>query len=53
MRGTRRLRCLMTLKDGDVVWDLNGIAWTDWREAGSYRVLDIYGEERRRRQPAL
>jgi dihydroorotase len=49
MRGTQRLRCLMTLKDGDVVWDLNGLAWKDWREAGHYRVLDQYGEERRRR----
>jgi dihydroorotase len=49
MRGTQRLRCLMTLKDGDIVWDLNGLAWTDWREAGQYRVLNPYGEEQRRR----
>jgi dihydroorotase len=49
MRGTQRLRCLMTLKDGDVVWDLNGLAWTDWRAAGRYGVLNEYGEERRRR----
>ena len=27
-------------------WDLNGLAWTDWREAGNYGLLDPYGEER-------
>jgi dihydroorotase len=46
MRGNRRLRCLMTLRDGEVVWDLNGLAWKDWREAGEYRVLNQYGEGR-------
>ena len=46
MRGTRRLRCLMTLRDGQVVWDLNGLAWKDWRAAGEYGVLDQWGEER-------
>jgi dihydroorotase len=45
MPGTRRLRCLMTLRDGQVVWDLNGLAFKDWREAGNYGRLDIYGEE--------
>ena len=46
MRGTQRLRCLMTLRDGQVVWDLNGLAWKDWRAAGHYGVLDQFGEER-------
>jgi dihydroorotase len=46
MRGTQRLRCLMTLRDGQVVWDLNGLAWIDWRDAGHYGVLDQWGEER-------
>jgi dihydroorotase len=46
MSGTQRLRCTMTLRAGEVVWDLNGLAWTDWREAGNYGLLDPYGEER-------
>jgi dihydroorotase len=46
MRGTRRLRCLLTLRDGEVVWDLNGLAWKDWREAGDYGLLNVYSEER-------
>jgi hypothetical protein len=41
----------MTLRDGQVVWDLNGLAWKDWREAGNYRTLNQYGEERRGRFP--
>jgi hypothetical protein len=35
----------MTLRDGEVVWDLNGLAFKDWREAGDYGCLNIYGEE--------
>ncbi len=35
--GDRRLRCDLTLRDGDVVWDLNGRAASDWRE--------VYGRE--------
>jgi dihydroorotase len=50
MRGKKRLRCLMTLRDGEVVWDLNGLAWKEWEDAGRYRTLDQYGEERRFRQ---
>ncbi len=45
MRGAQRLRCLLTLRDGEVVWDLNGVAWKEWREAGEYGSLDICGEE--------
>ncbi|MBI3909522.1 MAG: amidohydrolase/deacetylase family metallohydrolase [Armatimonadetes bacterium] len=52
MRGTQRLRCLMTLRDGEVVWDLNGLAWQDWRDAGEYGVLNQYGEDLRKPRPA-
>ena len=30
--GTRRLRCELTLREGVVVWDLNGLAAEDWRK---------------------
>jgi dihydroorotase len=51
MRGKKRLRCHLTLRDGVVAYDLNGVSWKDWKDAGSYRTLDQYGEERRRRGP--
>lgn len=30
MKGTQRLRAELTLRDGQVVWDLNGLAAPDW-----------------------
>jgi dihydroorotase len=30
LKGTQRLACEMTLRDGKVIWDLNGLARTDW-----------------------
>ena len=33
MRGTRKLVAEMTLRDGRVVWDLNGMASEDWDRA--------------------
>jgi len=33
LRAERRLACEMTLRDGKVVWDLNGLARPDWRTA--------------------
>jgi dihydroorotase len=30
LKGNQRLICEMTLRDGKVVWDLNGIAGEDW-----------------------
>ena len=29
--GTKRLRCELTLREGHVVWDLNGLAGEDWK----------------------
>ena len=29
--GTKRLKCEFTLRDSEVVWDLNGRAGEDWR----------------------
>ena len=30
MKGDKKIVCELTLKDGEVVYDLNGIASTDW-----------------------
>lgn len=31
LRGSARLRCELTLRDGRIVWDLNGLAGEDWK----------------------
>ena len=36
MQGTRKLECELTLRDGRVVWDLNGITRDDWDKLGKY-----------------
>lgn len=33
MRGTEKLECELSLRDGNVVWDLNGLAGEDWEKA--------------------
>ncbi|MGH9720628.1 MAG: amidohydrolase/deacetylase family metallohydrolase [Bryobacteraceae bacterium] len=43
MKGNRRLTCELTLRDGLAVWDLNGIARTDWEKLGRY---DSQGDPR-------
>ena len=35
--GDRRLECMMTVRAGEIVWDVNGLSWPDWEDAGSYR----------------
>jgi dihydroorotase len=32
MRGTEMLECELTLRDGAVLWDLNGLAGDDWEK---------------------
>ena len=39
MRGRQKLECELTLRAGQVVWDLNGRSLVDWDEAGEYRHL--------------
>jgi dihydroorotase len=34
--GDRNLRCVLTVRDGRVVWDSNGLSLTDWTAAGPY-----------------
>jgi dihydroorotase len=36
LRGSRRLSCELTVRDGLVVWDLNGITREDWDKLGRY-----------------
>jgi dihydroorotase len=38
-RGDRRLECLITVRAGEIVWDVNGMSWPDWEDAGEYAVL--------------
>jgi len=40
MRGTQRLLAHMTIRTGEVVWDLNGITRPDWASQGEYIRLD-------------
>ena len=36
MKGTRKLVCELTVRDGRVVYDLNGITREDWDKLGKY-----------------
>jgi dihydroorotase len=38
MRGTRKLIAEMTVRDGKIVWDLNGMSSRDWNAAGPSKV---------------
>ncbi|MDP6175514.1 MAG: amidohydrolase family protein, partial [Rhodospirillales bacterium] len=40
LQGTQKLECHMTLRAGQIVWDLNGLSRPDWEEAGEYHRLD-------------
>jgi dihydroorotase len=34
--GDRRIRCVLTVRAGKVVWDSEGLSLTDWQNAGPY-----------------
>jgi dihydroorotase len=36
LRGDRRLRAVLTIREGRVVWDSEGLSRTDWSKAGPY-----------------
>ena len=40
MKGTKRLLCHMTLRAGEVVWDLNGLSRPGWESQGEYVRLE-------------
>ena len=42
MKGRYRLEGLLTIRAGEVVWDLNGISWPDWKAAGDYGRIGQY-----------
>lgn len=37
--GTRKFECQLTVRAGEIVWDLNGRGRPRWQEAGEYRHL--------------
>ena len=37
LSGNQRLRCELTVRDGLVVYDLNGISRSDWKKLGKYK----------------
>jgi dihydroorotase len=36
LTGDRRLRCVLTVRAGRVVWDSEGLSMTEWTHAGPY-----------------
>jgi len=34
--GDKKLRCVLTVRNGEVVWDTEGLSLTDWTKAGPY-----------------
>ncbi|MFN7998840.1 MAG: amidohydrolase/deacetylase family metallohydrolase [Bryobacteraceae bacterium] len=57
MKGSQKLVCELTVRDGRVVYDLNGISREDWDKLGNYKAqgdphwdATLGGEVRRRKQ---
>jgi len=40
MPGTQKLTCELTLREGLVVWDLNGITRENWDKLGNYERIE-------------
>jgi dihydroorotase len=38
--GTKRVRCVMTIRDGKIVFDEDGLAFPEWTKAGQYEVIE-------------
>lgn len=38
--GNQKLRCLLTVRAGKIVWDVEGLSWPDWKKAGKYNVIE-------------
>ena len=38
-QGHQKLQCAMTIRNGEIVWDVNGLSWPDWETAGEYVVV--------------
>ena len=39
LRGSQKLESIMTVRNGRIVWDPNGLSWPDWETAGQYDVI--------------
>ena len=37
--GDRRIQGVLTVREGKIVWDLNGLSWPEWQDAGEYIVI--------------
>jgi len=37
--GDQRLRCMVTVRAGKIVFDAEGITWPEWRKVGKYGVI--------------
>jgi len=37
--GTKKLECVLTVRDGEIVYDLDGLAFPLWDTAGNYEVI--------------
>jgi dihydroorotase len=40
MRGKYRLECQMTIRNGEILRDVNGISRPDWESSGDYDIID-------------
>lgn len=40
MRGDTQLKCHMTIRSGEILWDLNGLSRPDYEDLGDYIKLD-------------
>lgn len=40
LRGDQNLDCVLTVREGKIVWDRDGIGRPDWKKAGQYNVLN-------------
>lgn len=38
--GAKRVRCVMTIRDGKIVFDEDGLAFPEWTKAGQYEVIE-------------
>ena len=38
--GTKRLQCVMTVREGRIVFDEEGLSFPEWRTAGNYQVIE-------------
>ena len=39
MQGRYKLECQMTIRNGEVLWDPNGLSMPDWESAGDYDII--------------